>query len=730
MSIVESVHNEALPSSPPDLTESKSSKSSGSFRSSCLTDASGTENFSHFEEIALADSGRNSVDIPGSHHVGKAALSGVPQGRRQSSSGYSRKSGMQPVNTLRDTTNTTVVRPQYPSLKGQVNGTLDQRRRTMPNGRAMQRGSTTPSAISVGASMSARDVSSSRSPSPNDRRSSNSSRSPRSATSASDSFALNHRNYNRKNSMLQPRKTIKELEAEYHDSDEEVPDDAVIWNVPISPRPPFGPSAPPSPKRSSSQARLTPDFAFKHPSDPALAQASTPRSPKRPSMPHSATVATFPRDSMASKGRTTSWAYDLSNEARELTAALEAHAEEEREKMVPSSSPPRPSLNNKLRSKTSIMELPPVQTGNVMIDPLPISKEKEAVLTRTRPSWLPPKSQKEEKKHIKEWERMMAKAAEAEKRREQKQIEESKEKKEMDYNLAKIWDQHVLPNWSIVIQEPRTRELWWRGITPKSRGVVWAKALGNELSLSEASYTAALGRANALRATIDELPSEEQQKHKDAAWLAAIARDVPTVLPELGLFSKGAPLHDALENVLLAYSAYRSDVGYVYGTHALAGLLVLNLAPSEAFVALANLLNRPMALGYLVDDRTATRRTQDMVLATLEYKLPKLHAHLLDEKTGVSVDEWLAPFLMTMGTMHLSSESCSRVWDVAVFEGDKSFIRAAVGVLSLLEGKLYGDRDEILSLLGWGAAKWTFAEEELMTAIREAGKVSHSAGKK
>ena len=56
-----------------------------------------------------------------------------------------------------------------------------------------------------------------------------------------------------------------------------------------------------------------------------------------------------------------------------------------------------------------------------MIDPLPISKEKEAVLTRTRPSWLPPKSQKEEKKHMKEWEQMMARAAEAEKKREAKE---------------------------------------------------------------------------------------------------------------------------------------------------------------------------------------------------------------------------------------------------------------------------------------------------------------------
>lgn len=48
-----------------------------------------------------------------------------------------------------------------------------------------------------------------------------------------------------------------------------------------------------------------------------------------------------------------------------------------------------------------------------MIDPLPISKEKEKVLTRTRPSWLPPKDQKEEKRHLREYKKMMAMAREA-----------------------------------------------------------------------------------------------------------------------------------------------------------------------------------------------------------------------------------------------------------------------------------------------------------------------------
>lgn len=522
---------------------------------------------------------------------------------------------------------------------------------------------------------------------------------------------------------MQPRKTIEELEAEYHDSDEEVPEDAVIWNVPISPRPPFA-SQPPSPKRSSSQSHLTTDGIPKQSSDPML-KPESPRSPNRPGMRHSATMGAFPSNNgITVKGRTISWSLHLSEEAREVSAALEEHAQAARETGVRrASNPQRPNLD-KMRAKTSVIELPPLQKGNIMIDPLPISKEKEAVLSRTRPSWLPPKSQKEERKHLREWERMMARAAEAEKRREQRKNAEEKGKKETDHSIAKIWDEHVLPNWDSVVRQPRTRELWWRGVHPKSRGLVWAKAIGNELSLSEASYTAALSRAKALQVSINLLQVDERQRNKDAAWLAAIERDVPTVLPELGIFNQGAPLHEALTDVLLAYSAYRSDVGYVYGTHALAGLLVLNLSPSDAFVALANLLNRPMALAYLVNDQSGIKRAHAMVLSTLKYKMPRLHDHLMDENTGLDPEEWLTPFLMTMGTFHLEPEACSRIWDISVFEGDKTFVRAAVGVLSLLESKLYGGRAEIISLLGWGANKWNFGADEVVQAVREAGKVS------
>ncbi|EME80428.1 uncharacterized protein MYCFIDRAFT_156180 [Pseudocercospora fijiensis CIRAD86] len=461
-------------------------------------------------------------------------------------------------------------------------------------------------------------------------------------------------------------------------------------------------------------------------------------------MPHSATVSSLPSHSIHRKERSKSWTEDLNAEARELSQKLEEYAEglSTGRRSLPNSrmnsaaiSPPRVGdVKTLQRSKTSITEipapipstLPPLQKGNIMIDPLPISKEKEAVLSRTRPSWLPPKSQKEERKHLKEFQQMMARAAEAEKKRALKEQENRENKEEMQGSIARIWDQHVLPNWDAVVKEPRTRELWWRGVTPRSRGEVWQKAIGNELELTPASFEAALSRAHALEDKIREMPPEERAASKEAAWMDAISRDVPNTLPETKMYSNpSAPLHQSLTNVLKAYAMYRSDVGYVYGTHLIAGTICLILPPPQAFVLLANMLNRPLPLAFLVHDQPAMQRTYDLTLQTLKYKFTKLHDHLTSPQLGMTPEEYLDPIFRCLFAYNLPHEHVSRIWDIFVFEGDKTLIRAAVAVLGRLESKLYTNREEVSQLIGWRNENlWDVgSEDEFVSCVREAGKV-------
>lgn len=96
---------------------------------------------------------------------------------------------------------------------------------------------------------------------------------------------------------------------------------------------------------------------------------------------------------------------------------------------------------------------------------------------------------------------------------------------------------------------------------------MWQRAVGNELGLSEASYNTALKRAKMVESKVAKMAPEDQSKSREAAWFRSIRRDVKGIFPALKIFQPGAPLHEPLVDVLMAYSMYRSDLGHVYGTH-------------------------------------------------------------------------------------------------------------------------------------------------------------------
>lgn len=86
--------------------------------------------------------------------------------------------------------------------------------------------------------------------------------------------------------------------------------------------------------------------------------------------------------------------------------------------------------------------------------------------------------------------------------------------------------------------------------------------MGNELAITEATFHKALQRAK----EVDSC-SEKGEQSTYHTWFSAMRRDVSRTLPEVGLFHPGAPLHNDLTDILMAYSMYRSDVGYSHGTH-------------------------------------------------------------------------------------------------------------------------------------------------------------------
>ncbi|KAI5848738.1 hypothetical protein DFP73DRAFT_592350 [Morchella snyderi] len=521
------------------------------------------------------------------------------------------------------------------------------------------------------------------------------------------------------------RKTVEELENEC-DSDDDIPADTIFYNVPVSPRSARALSATPSPDRTTmleSPLGGRPGNAGPTPSAirPPTLRGSTSNIP----------IAGEPAHGDSIRGRTQyrakSWSdamSELGTEAKELSEALEAYAEIESEKTEKrlALGKAEPQHKNASPTKAAPVDLPPIQMQNGMIDPLPISKEKAEVLSRTRPSWLPPKSKEEEKRHLKEYQKMMRLSQEAERKRVEKERAEQAEKDRMKTDTHKLWNQHIIPNWDTMVRTEETRELWWRGVAPRCRGKVWNLAFGNHLTVGPETFKLALKRARDVEQGVKKSPT--MYSFKERELFDSIRKDVNKTFPELKIFQENGPLHESLLEVLQAYSMYRSDVGYVYGTHTVAGLLLLNQSPPETFTTLVNLLNRPLPLAFYTQDYGAMSRVYSLFLKAFKYKLPSLHAHIT-ATLKLQPAQYLEAMFLTLFSLHCPLDIVCRIWDVYGFEGDAFLVRCAIGVLTVLESKLYGSAEEVVRLLGWQGAKvkWDVGNEDsFMGAVRAAGR--------
>ena len=66
----------------------------------------------------------------------------------------------------------------------------------------------------------------------------------------------------------------------------------------------------------------------------------------------------------------------------------------------------------------------------------------------------------------------------------------------------------------------------------------------------------------------------------------------------------------------------------------------------------------------------------------------------------ISPAVYLPDWLITLFLNHLPFEACARIWDVLMLEGDAFLYRAALGILAVLEPRLFfPDRKELVELL-------------------------------
>ncbi|KZT54652.1 RabGAP/TBC [Calocera cornea HHB12733] len=335
----------------------------------------------------------------------------------------------------------------------------------------------------------------------------------------------------------------------------------------------------------------------------------------------------------------------------------------------------------------------------------------ESVISHTRPVYLPPKPKAEDRKHLKDWETMMAHARAAEEKRKQEEEMLAVEREKKRAEALEIWEKQVMPDIAAATKDKKLRKLWWNGVPPKLRGRIWAATVGNPLALSKDSYRPYISRAR--RAiTAGKFPRQT---------LELIEDDIAGTMPSLRIFDPvHGPLHQDLKDLLCAWTVARSEesLSYVKGASHVAGMFLINMPVDQAFLAFRNLLDRHCMRSFYAGQTASSERLWgyrifDTLLADI---MPKVYYNF--QKHHVPPTRYLPDWIVPVFLLHLPFDTCARIWDLVLLEGDSFLFRAALGVMGVMEGRLYfPDHDELMQVLrgddgtrGKGKARETVAE--------------------
>ncbi|CAH6960159.1 Tbc1d12 [Phodopus roborovskii] len=250
-----------------------------------------------------------------------------------------------------------------------------------------------------------------------------------------------------------------------------------------------------------------------------------------------------------------------------------------------------------------------------------------------------------------------------------------------------IWINEILPNWEVMRSTRRVRELWWQGLPPSVRGKVWSLAVGNELNITPELYEIFLSRARERWKSFSETSSDNDIEGLSVAdreaSLELIKLDISRTFPSLYIFQKGGPYHDVLHSILGAYTCYRPDVGYVQGMSFIAAVLILNLEEADAFIAFANLLNKPCQLAFFRVDHSMMLKYFATFEVFFEENLSKLFLHF--KSYSLTPDIYLIDWIFTLYSKSLPLDLACRVWDVFCRDGEEFLFRTGLGILRLYE---------------------------------------------
>uniref|UniRef100_A0A671KQ17 TBC1 domain family member 12-like n=1 Tax=Sinocyclocheilus anshuiensis TaxID=1608454 RepID=A0A671KQ17_9TELE len=308
-----------------------------------------------------------------------------------------------------------------------------------------------------------------------------------------------------------------------------------------------------------------------------------------------------------------------------------------------------------------------------------------ALILEDRPASLPAKSEEEAQRHRQEYDEMVAEAKKRELKEAQKKKKQMKERFKQEESIANamvVWNNEILPNWESMRGTRRVRDLWWQGLPPNVRGKVWSLAIGNELNITSDLYEIFLSRAKerwkSFRETGSEMESDADSADRESS-LDLIKLDISRTFPPLFIFQK--PLDNDKSGSEMCLFRLQ-----VQGMSFIAAVLILNLEEADAFIAFANLLNKPCQMAFFRVDHELMLKYFAAFEVFFEENLPRLFNHF--KSYNLTPDLYLIDWIFTLYTKSLPLDVACRVWDVFCRDGEEFLFRTGLGILGLYEDVL------------------------------------------
>ena len=257
------------------------------------------------------------------------------------------------------------------------------------------------------------------------------------------------------------------------------------------------------------------------------------------------------------------------------------------------------------------------------------------------------------------------------------------------------------------IKFSKLKERTRKGIPEGMRGLAWIKIAG----LKEFKA----GKENLYKNLCSKINNSDfiESKEEDV-----IIRDLHRTFPKNMIFNtKLGDGQRSLFRILMCFSSFNKDTGYVQGMGFIAAFLLTYMNEENSFWMLLCIFKKYRLEEVYLKDFPGLKKRFYIFIKLVEKYMPKIFQRLI--KYGAYPTMYASQWFFTLFTNCLSFKVVARIFDCYLLEGEKIIFRIALAILKLNENELLKAKgfEIFLSQLRLCASKIKNPEELLKTAF-------------